>query len=110
MMNIHKDKIQDTIKKPLLSCDLKDPNAEVLGEAPMNAEDSSLGLVFYICKPCPILVVDNIKSALLAKPDSNGKHMIDSTNLNMDSVVKALSEVDLKKVAAENNGKVTVKV
>lgn len=76
----------------------------------MNAEDGSLGLVFYICKPCPILVVDNIKSALLAKPDANGKHMIDSTNLNMDSVVKALSEVDLKKVAAENNGKVTVKV
>ena len=110
MMKIHRDKIQDTIKKPLLSSDLKDANAVILGEAPMTIEDGSVGLVFYICKPCPILVVDNIKKDLLAKADANGKHMIDSANLNMDSVVKALSDVDLKKMAAENNGKVKVKV
>jgi hypothetical protein len=110
MMKIHREKIQDTIKKPLLSSDLKDANAVILGEAPMTIEDGSVGLVFYICKPCPILVVDNIKKDLLAKADSNGKHMIDSANLNMDSVVKALSDVDLKKMAAENNGKVKVKV
>lgn len=109
-MNLYSDKIQDTIKKPLLKGDLRDTNAEVLGEAHMAAEDGSTGLVFYICKPCPIIVVNKLKEDLLAKPDASGKHMIDSTNLNMDSVVKALSAVDLKKVAAENNGKVKVKV
>ena len=110
MMDKHRDKIQDTIKKPLLSDNLKDPRAELLGEAPMNAENGSAGLVFYICKPCPILVDDKIKNDLLAKPDADGKHMIDSANINMDSVVKALSAVDLKQVTANNNGKVKVKV
>ena len=95
MMKVHREKIQDTIKKPLLSSDLKDPNAVLLGEAPMTIEDGSVGLVFFICKPCPILVVDNIKKDLLAKADANGKHMIDSVNLNIDSVVKALNEIDL---------------